>query len=220
MTSPRIPTHRPLIKVCGMTRAEDLEACREAGVDLTGFIFHPKSPRCVTPKQAAGLLRVGLRVGVFVSQSAEEVREIMDTAGLDLAQLHGKQDERFCEEVGSERVIRVFWPAGYDSVKELNRALARFAPVCRMFLLVSGTGGGGHGTTIDWTGLKGLEASRPWLLAGGLTPEPVAEALETCRPDGLDLNSGLESTPGCKDARLIQAAVKNIRHNNQFREQP
>jgi phosphoribosylanthranilate isomerase len=220
MDRPQIPTRRPLLKVCGMTRAEDLEACREAGVDLTGFIFHPRSPRYVTPEQAAGLPRVGLRVGVFVSRSAEEVREIMDTAGLDLAQLHGKQDERFCEEVGPERVIRVFWPAGYDSLAELNADLARFAPVCRMFLLDSGTGGGGHGTTINWSGLKGLEADRPWLLAGGLTPGTVAEALATCRPDGLDLNSGLETAPGCKDAGLIQKAVKNIRHNNPFREQP
>ena len=207
MSSPKLPEHRPLIKVCGMTRAEDLEACRDAGVDLTGFIFHPKSPRYITPKQAADLPRIGLRVGVFVSQSAEEIRKIMDTADLDLAQLHGKQDEQFCKDVGEDRVIRVFWPAGYDSVKELNRDLARFAPVCRMFLLDSGTGGGGHGTTINWSGLKGLEAIRPWLLAGGLTPETVAKALEICRPDGLDLNSGLESTPGCKDARLIQKAV-------------
>jgi len=208
MASPKIPEHRPLIKVCGMTRAEDLKACREAGVDLTGFIFHPESPRHVTPEQAAGLPRAGLRVGVFVSQSAEEVREIMNTADLDLAQLHGKQDEEFCRAVGKERVIRVFWPAGYDSVKELNRDLTRFAPVCRMFLLDSGTGGGGHGTAIDWSGLQGLETERPWLLAGGLTPGTVAEALRTCSPDGLDLNSGLESSPGCKEVELLRTAVK------------
>jgi len=217
-----------LLKVCGMTLPEQVEAIDKLGVDLLGFIFAKKSPRHVTPAHVAGIARGNAkRVGVFVEQDADEVNRIMDEAGLDYAQLHAGQDEPFCRAVGPERVIRVFWPQRYAGAltaqagetvsapgsgddpsvwrEALERDMARFADLCAFMLLDSGTSGGGHGTSLDFSALARLNAPRPWLLAGGLSPDNAALALKAACPAGLDVNSGVESTPGIKDiSRLSQ----------------
>ncbi|WP_353118539.1 phosphoribosylanthranilate isomerase [Nitratidesulfovibrio sp.] len=218
---------RLLVKVCGLTRQQDADACAEAGVDLCGFIFHPASPRAVTPAVAAGLHSHGMaRVGVFVKQSADEVLAIMDAARLDFAQLHGGQDAAFCDRVGAERVIRVAWPQRHVDASGLNAGaglaslhaeLAGLAPHVRCFLLDAGTSGGGHGATMDWAALRGLAPGAPWLLAGGLTPDNVASAVAACGGHdpamliGVDLNSGVESAPGRKDAPRVAAALAALR---------
>lgn len=215
---------RLLVKVCGLTRQQDADACAQAGVDLCGFIFHPASPRGVTPAVAAGLHSHGMaRVGVFVKQSADEVLAIMDAARLDFAQLHGGQDAAFCDRVGRERVIRVAWPqrhadsAGHADRRALEAELAGLAPHVRCFLLDAGTSGGGHGSTMDWAALRGLAPGVPWLLAGGLTPDNVAAAVAACGGHdpamliGVDLNSGVESAPGQKDATRVAAALAALR---------
>ncbi|BFR49947.1 phosphoribosylanthranilate isomerase [Nitratidesulfovibrio sp. HK-II] len=218
---------RLLVKVCGLTRQQDADACAQAGVDLCGFIFHPSSPRGVTPAVAAGLHSHGMaRVGVFVKQSADEVLAIMDAARLDFAQLHGGQDAAFCDRVGRERVIRVAWPQRHvDSAglitgtgrTALQAELSVLAPHVRCFLLDAGTSGGGHGATMDWAALRGLAPGAPWLLAGGLTPDNVASAVAACGGHdpamliGVDLNSGVESAPGQKDATRVAAALAALR---------
>lgn len=212
---------RLLVKVCGLTRQRDVDACADAGVDLCGFIFHPASPRAVTPAVAAGLHSHGMaRVGVFVRQSADEVLVVMDAARLDFAQLHGGQDAAFCHRVGPERVIRVAWPqrhvdsAGYADRVALEAELAGLAPHVRCFLLDAGTSGGGHGATMDWAALRGLSPGAPWLLAGGLTPDNVTSAVAACGGGsmiGVDLNSGVESAPGQKDAPRVAAALAALR---------
>lgn len=204
-----------LVKVCGMTRREDVDACCKAGVDMLGFIFHPASPRNVAPEFPFSLGRLPVKkVGVFVKQTADEVLSILAAGGLDGAQLHGNQDEAFCERIagaiGRENVLRVFWPEKHASRAELEAELARFAPTCGLFLLDAGTSGGGHGRSMDFTRLANLAAPRPWLIAGGLTPDNVSEALTVARPDGLDLNSGLESAPGMKDHAKLAAAISKI----------
>ena len=209
---------RLLVKVCGLTRQQDADACAEAGVDLCGFIFHPASPRGVTPAVAAGLHSHGMaRVGVFVKQSADEVLAIMDAARLDFAQLHGGQDAAFCDRVGPERVIRAAWPQRHADRSALQAELAGLAPHVRCFLLDAGTSGGGHGATMDWSALRGLAPGAPWLLAGGLTPDNVAGAVAPCGGHdpgaliGVDLNSGVESAPGQKDATRVAAALAALR---------
>lgn len=213
----------PLVKVCGLTRQRDVDACVDAGVDLCGFIFHPASPRAVTVAMAAEMHSRGMvRVGVFVRQSADEVLAAMDAARLDLAQLHGGQDAAFCRRVGPERVIRAAWPqrhadvAGRIDRDALETELAGLAPHVRCFLLDAGDSGGGHGVAMDWAALRGLAPGAPWLLAGGLTPDNVARAVVECGSDGgsmigVDLNSGVESAPGRKDARLVAAALAALR---------
>ncbi len=209
----------PLIKVCGITRAEDATACVELGVNFIGFIFHEPSPRNVLPEEVAAMETGGLtRVGVFGGQSVGEVLEIMDRARLDLAQLHGDQDEAFCVGVGPDRVIRVFWPQRCRDGKEFEGELERFAPYCRFFLFDAGASGGGHGKTLDFEMLKELQTTKPWLLAGGLGPENVGDALGACAPAGLDLNSGVESAPGIKDRKKIGDTVRIIRKDRNKRD--
>jgi phosphoribosylanthranilate isomerase len=237
-----------LLKVCGMTLPEQVEAIDAMGVDLLGFIFAKKSPRYVTPEHVAGIARGNARrVGVFVEQDADEVNRIIDVAGLDYAQLHGGQDEVFCRAVGTERVIRVFWPqryagalpaqtvstpcgpepygqerpdgpeashcrgAGDAALEALERDMARYADLCAFMLLDSGTSGGGHGTSLDFAALARVKAPRPWLLAGGLSPDNATLAVEQAQPDGLDVNSGVESAPGVKDIETVERVIRNIK---------
>ena len=216
---PKDMTTSPLIKICGITRAEDAAACVALGVNFIGFIFHEPSPRNVLPETVAAMETGGLtRVGVFVKQSVGEVLEIMERARLDLAQLHGDQDEAFCIGVGPDRVMRVFWPQRFGDGEEFEQEVERFEPYCRFFLFDAGTSGGGHGETLDFGVLKGVQTTKPWLLAGGLEPENVGDALETCAPAGLDLNSGVESAPGIKDRKKIEDAVKVIRADRNKRD--
>ncbi|QLA18791.1 phosphoribosylanthranilate isomerase [Desulfolutivibrio sulfoxidireducens] len=198
----------PFFKVCGLTRPQDVTACLAAGAAMTGFIFAAKSPRRISPQAARDLPAAkALRVGVFVEQTPDEVLRIMDQAELDLAQLHGGQDVAFCRAVGPDRVIKALWPEKLGSPQAIQDAMDRFAPVCRFFLLDAGTSGGGHGRSMDFSLVAGLHAPRPWLLAGGLGPHNLEAALDAAAPDGLDLNSGLETAPGVKDHEAIARAA-------------
>ena len=198
----------PLVKVCGMTRAQDVTGCTEAGADLLGFIFAAKSPRRLTPGQAAALPRTAAkRVGVFVEHTLSEVLAIMDEAELDLAQLHGGQDVEFCRAVGPDRVIRAFWPQKHLDLASLAAAMAPFAGAVRFALLDAGTSGGGHGLSLDFATLAELSPPMPWLLAGGLGPDNLAEALRIAKPHGVDLNSGVESSPGLKDLVKVRRSL-------------
>lgn len=197
-----------LVKVCGITRAEDAQAAARAGARLLGFIFHPKSPRRVTPEQAAAIETPGLmRVGVFVDQTVDEVLAVMERACLDLAQLHGDQDEAFCRAVGKSRVMRAFWPERHPDLAGLEAELERFAPYIRFALMDAGASGGGHGRAMDFSRLAGLRCAKTWLLAGGLGPDNLAEAMAACTPCGVDLNSGVESAPGVKDSAKLKTAM-------------
>lgn len=208
---------KKIIKVCGLTRAEDVALCEELDIDWIGFIFHPASPRNVHVDQVAAIAKgQALRVGVFVRQGVDEVCSIMDRAGLDLAQLHGGQNQAFCRAVGPQRVIKVFWPQQYSCLKELEQSIeayasGTYAPNCRAILLDAGTSGGGHGRSLDFARLRGLRLSLPWVLAGGLGPENIQEALRHCTPDGVDLNSGVEDAPGRKNRGRLSKVVKLIR---------
>jgi len=201
-----------VVKICGLTRAEDVIGCAEAGADFTGFIFAAKSPRRVTPEHVAALPRTtAKRVGVFVEQTLDEVLAIMDAAGLDLAQLHGDQSPEFCQAVGPERVIRAFWPRKHADIPSLAEAMTPFAGSIRYALLDAGTSGGGHGQTLDFQTLGELAAPMPWLLAGGLGPDNLVEAVRLARPHGVDLNSGVEASPGLKELAKVRRSLWAVR---------
>lgn len=205
----------PLVKVCGMTLPEQVQALDDLGVDFLGFIFAAKSPRNIAPDRVAAMPKTrAKKVGVFVGQDADEVRRIMDVAGLDYAQFHAGQDEDFCRIVGPERVIKVFWPQKYEqpgALEALERDMDRFADLCALMLLDSGTSGGGHGKSLDFKALAGLSAPKRWLLAGGLSPDNAAQALREAHPAGLDLNSGVETSPGLKDISKVTEAFHIIK---------
>ena len=217
-----------LVKVCGMTREEDALLCADLGADLLGFIFHPGSPRNTTPEFPARLHLPGVRkVGLFVDQKPMEALSLMAAGRLDLAQLHGGQTESWCavlaERMGPGRIIKVFWPEKAKSLEAFQAELDRYAPYCGMMLVDAGAGGGGHGRTISDTAaeiLANAKFPRPWLLAGGLNPANLPGLISRHRsagplaqgqgPVGVDLNSGVEKSPGIKDETLLRAAFAAI----------
>lgn len=193
-----------LIKICGMTEQHAIDRAAELGADMCGFVFHPASPRCVSPAQAAGLETHGMaRVGVFVEQSPEEIAAVMRGARLDFIQLHGGQGAEFASVFPAKKVIRVLFPATCASRDELQAAIDSFASTCGMYLLDAGMGGG---KTLDWHALAGLCFPHPWMLAGGLGADNAAEAVVACAPDGVDMNSRLEDAPGRKSLERMEKA--------------
>ena len=201
-----------LVKVCGLKRAGDVRDAVDLGADFCGFIFHPQSPRAIVPARASELDSGGCRrVGVFVEQGSEEILGILEAARLDFAQLHGRQSVDCALRIGAEKVIRVLWPERFASVGALQAEIDRHARACAWYLLDAGKRGGGSGRCLDWESLRELRFPRPWMLAGGLDAISLGTALRSCRPDGVDLNSGIEVAPGVKDTARLREAVRVVR---------
>ena len=197
------------IKICGMSDQDAIDKAASLGVNMCGFVsFHP-SPRDITAEKAALLDTHGMsRVGVFVNSDVDEIRRFMETARLDFVQLHGCQSVEFARRFPVEKIIRVLWPPKYETVEALQIDIDRFASSCSWYLLDAGMG---SGMPLDWTVMEKLHFPHPWFLSGGLGPQNLLQALSICRPDGVDLNSKLEDTPGHKSTALIEEAVKAIR---------
>ncbi|WP_045215669.1 phosphoribosylanthranilate isomerase [Desulfonatronovibrio magnus] len=199
-----------LVKVCGLTSCQDLAFCQDIGVDLTGFIFHPPSPRYIDPVVVGRWeKKTELRVGVFVHSDIEKIIDTIETARLDLVQLHGGQDEKVCLSIGPERVMRVFWPERHVMKDDFEQELDSFKEVCSFYLLDAGTSSGGHGRSIASPWLWDLITAKPWFLAGGLSPDNIKGVLDLGMT-GLDLNSGVELSPGIKDHDKIRRIMKII----------
>jgi phosphoribosylanthranilate isomerase len=202
------------VKVCGITNAEDAAAAVEAGADALGFIFYEKSPRYVVPAVASRIIAelppLVLPVGVFVNEGMATVRSIMDTCGLAMAQLHGDENASYCRELSrpAMKALRL-----KDRGSLLALAEYRGRGGVRGFVLDSFSefayGGTGHVT--DWALAAEVAKSTPVLLAGGLTPDNVTEAIRTVRPYGVDVSSGVESAPGKKDHAKIRAFLEAVR---------
>ncbi|MFP4672117.1 MAG: phosphoribosylanthranilate isomerase [Desulfohalobiaceae bacterium] len=196
------------VKVCGLTRSQDVRTCLQLQVDFLGFIFHKPSPRHVLPEQVRALPRgQALRVGVFVRQPAGEVLDIMRQADLDLAQLHGEYSQQDCLRIGPERIIKTLWPERFSSPEGLEQQAEHYSACCAYFLLDPGKSGGGHGRGLQLAWERMPSLPRPWLLAGGLGPKTLPQALHDHQPWGVDLNSGLEMSPGCKDPDRLKQCI-------------
>ena len=196
------------IKICGLTRPEDVRYVNTAKPDWCGFILNfPSSRRNVTPEQARAL-RAGLDpdirpVGVFVDRPAEEVGALLNSGVISVAQLHGREDDAYISVLRTLAPGCVVWRA-FQLRSQADLAAAD-ASGADLVLLDNGRG---TGQTFDWS-LAG-SVHRPFLLAGGLTPESIPRAVAALRPYGLDLSSGVE-TDGVKDPAKIQAAVTAAR---------
>ncbi|WP_290924368.1 phosphoribosylanthranilate isomerase [Halodesulfovibrio sp.] len=199
------------VKVCGITTQQDADLCMKLGADLIGFIFDEKSPRAMTVEKVKAIETEDvMRVGVFTHHDVDEVRLIMQRAKLHLAQLHGDQDTAFAARVGKSKVMKVFWPARYETREELEAEMKKFVDCSRFFLMDAGTSGGGHGKTQNWSFLNGLRGYKSWFVAGGIGPENVTEVLQGCAPCGIDINSGVESEPGKKDPDKLRAVMEAL----------
>ena len=196
------------IKICGLTRPEDVRYVNTAKPDWCGFILNfPSSRRNVTPEQARAL-RAGLDpdirpVGVFVDRPVEEVAALLNSGVISVAQLHGREDNAYISVLRTLAPGCVVWRA-FQLRSQADLAAAD-ASGADLVLLDNGRG---TGQTFDWS-LAG-SVHRPFLLAGGLTPESIPRAVAALRPSGLDLSSGVE-TDGVKDPAKIQAAVTAAR---------
>jgi phosphoribosylanthranilate isomerase len=202
------------VKVCGITNAEDALAAVEAGADALGFIFYSKSPRYVVPAVAASIIAelppLVTPVGVFVNEGTATVRSIMDTCGLAMAQLHGDENVSYCREL-ARPAMKALRLKDRGSLLALAEYQGRGG--VRGFVLdtFSELAYGGTGQITDWRLAADVAKSTPVLLAGGLTPDNVTEAIRTVRPYGVDVSSGVESTPGKKDHAKMRAFIDAVR---------
>ncbi|MFP4168808.1 MAG: phosphoribosylanthranilate isomerase [Desulfonatronovibrionaceae bacterium] len=199
------------VKICGITREQDLLFCIQAGIDFAGFIFHPESRRYIRPEQVGALKGMeGGRVGVFVRHSLEEIKEAVDAARLDFIQLHGAQDTEFCRALPADKIIKVFWPEKYPSPEELQKDMRLFAPLCRYLLLDAGQGGGGHGRRIKTPYPEERDLLGRTFIAGGLGPDNIKQVLNQS-PFAVDISSGVEKSPGIKDQTLVLELIRKVR---------
>ena len=201
------------IKICGVTRAEDaLEAVR-LGADALGFNFWPGSKRHVTPEAARAIIArlppFVTSVGVFVNQGEDELRSVAAASGIQVFQLHGDETPELCARLP----LPVVKAIPVDQVRTLSRLLSY--EVSAFLLDTPSRGYGGTGVPFDWSLAAGVSEVAPVILAGGLTPENVAEAVRAVRPYAVDVASGVEISPGVKDhARMARfvAAVREARN--------
>lgn len=198
------------IKICGLFRPEDAQAANAAMPDYAGFVFHEQSRRVVTPEQAKtlrGLLHDDIRtVGVFVDAPMALVARLYQDKTISAAQLHGNEDEVYIAALRSMFPTMEIWKAFKIRTEA---ALASAARSTADVVLLDG--GAGEGKAFDWGLLSGFP--RPYILAGGLTPETITEAIARLYPFAVDLSSGVE-TDGLKDAAKMLAAVRAARRDD------
>ena len=199
------------IKICGIKTVKDALAAMDAGANLIGFNFYPKSPRCIDVGRCRDIMSVMRKyghiiyVGVFVNAPVAEIRATLETCGLDLAQLHGDE---------TPEMVQSFYGRAFKAFRGIPQDLNGFAREDVPALLVDASvknAYGGTGVTADWKSAAELASTYPLLLAGGLTPRNVVEAVRRVRPWGVDVASGVESSPGVKDAGKMNAFVQAVK---------
>ena len=195
------------VKICGITSLKDAWNAIDAGADALGFVFYAQSPRRATALEARAIIRtlppMVSTVGVFVGESAEVVNETSGFCGLSMVQLHGDEKPGIIAAIKRPviRAVRV------RTARDVAAASAWKVPIY-LFDAFSSTGPGGTGKRLPLSALKAAPAGVPYFVAGGLTPENVAAIVRKTRPFGVDASSGLESSPGFKDAARIKRFVR------------
>jgi phosphoribosylanthranilate isomerase len=196
------------VKICGITTEEDALLAVAMGADAVGFIFAQGSKRQVQPPQVADIVKRLppdiLTVGVFKNDLPERVIRTVERCGLGGAQLHGRETPEQTAEVAARVpfVVKVF---------EFNDPSLARARRYRVNSLMVDSPGGGTGKTFDWSALDAVPLRMRWILGGGLHPNNVAEAIVATRPWGVDVATGVESSPGHKDARLVREFIRAAR---------
>lgn len=200
---------RTRIKICGLTRSQDVQAAVAAGADAIGLVFYPPSPRYVALEQAQMLARsvppfVTL-VGLFVNASPDEVHAVLAAVPIQLLQFHGDEDEAYCRQFGRPYIKVARVQPGLD----LLEYAARFPSAQGLLLDAFVDGYGGGGKTFDWS-LIPPQLPLPLILSGGLDAHNVTEAVRAVRPAAVDVSSGVEAAKGIKDAVKITAFIAGV----------
>lgn len=194
------------VKVCGLTNAGDAAMAAEAGADFLGFVFAHASPRTLSLADCSWIkaLPFATKVGVFCDQPREFVEEVWERAGLALVQLHGQEGPELCHALGGANAVIKAIQVGSRVDWDLVRA---YAPVARILF----DAGGGSGRSFPWELLAMPPFPLRFWLAGGLTPSNVSQAIGCCAPAGVDVSSGVESSPGRKDPAKVRAFIRAVR---------
>lgn len=205
------------VKICGVTRVEDARAAWAAGADALGLNFYPRSPRFVQPEVAAALSRtrpaLGAVVGVFVNESPDVIRARVRDCGLTAVQLHGDEPPEACSGFGVP-VIKALRVRGPEDVARARQYMG-MGDVATLLLDGAAPGYGGGGVTFDWSLVAELvDVGVPVLVAGGLTPGNVAQAVRATRPYGVDVASGVEASPGIKDLEAVRTFIRSAKTVN------
>lgn len=207
------------VKICGLTTPDAVDAAVQAGARYLGFNFFPKSPRYAAPQTAAALaveVPPGVaKVGLVVNASDADLDAILARVPLDILQLHGQESPERVAEIRARTGLPILKAVGVATQADLAQITA-YEAVADMILLDAKPAPdadlpGGNGLTFDWRLIAGRKWQKPWMLAGGLTPENVARAINLTGANQVDTASGVESAPGIKDPALIRAFVRAAR---------
>ncbi len=198
------------VKICGITRLADAVAAAEAGADAVGFVFHSASPRYIKPENAGVIARALppflTTVRVFVDSPPDQVKQTLAAAGLDVAQLHGSESVEYCAMFPRViKAMRVKGPEVVDMLKEYTSVSAFLLDAFHPDAL------GGTGESFDWKIAAKAAQTHRIILAGGLTPDNIAEAVGQVRPYAVDVASGVEKTPGIKDLDKVREFIRRAK---------
>lgn len=204
------------VKICGIKQPEQGKAIAIAGATALGFICVPNTPRYVTKQQIRAVVeqlpKQIDRIGVFANSSVEEICQIVEFAGLTGVQLHGDESPEFCQQMRSMLPdIEIIKALRIKNSQALEQAQIYFSSVDTLLLdAYNPQMLGGTGATLDWKTLQQFQPGCPWLLAGGLTPDNVLDALKQVNPNGIDLSSGVERAPGDKDLDKVAKLFERL----------
>lgn len=211
--SPSRSSQRVQVKICGITDPEDALVCAAWGADAAGLVFYPKSPRYVTMNRAAQIASVlppyVAKVGVFVNETFETLMETAYFCGLSAVQLHGNEPPEIIEKLIEKglTVIKCLYINGVPGIETAPQYNAS------AFLVECSAGSlpGGNAKTWDWYSAREFGRKYSAIIAGGLSPVNVAQAVEAARPDAVDVSSGVESSPGRKDTKKVRDFIYAVR---------
>ena len=204
------------VKICGIKQPEQGKAIAIAGATALGFICVPNTPRYVTKQQIRAVVeqlpKQIDRIGVFANSSVEDICQIVEFAGLTGVQLHGDESPEFCQQMRSMLPdIEIIKALRIKNSQALEQAQIYFSSVDTLLLdAYNPQMLGGTGATLDWKTLQQFQPGCPWLLAGGLTPDNVLDALKQVNPNGIDLSSGVERAPGDKDLDKVAKLFEKL----------
>ena len=212
--------NHPQIKICGLTQEKQAIACAELGVDALGLVFFAKSKRYLRKKQAAIICRAVATqvatVGVFVDESFENIMEHVEYCGLDAVQLHGNESNalvcRLQKEKGQKNQKIKIIKALFDGREPDLKTISTYSANAYLVECGKGEQPGGNALEWEWRAAKNLDTPQPLIIAGGLRPDNVSQAILAGKPDAVDVSSGVEEKPGIKDLAKVKAFVNAVKN--------
>ena len=212
MKSSLTESYQPQVKICGLTSAEEASVCADLGADAIGCVFFPKSPRHLSEQRAreicSALPPEVKKVGVFVDETYSPIMRKVDRCGLTAVQLHGRESPELVHALMNRHiaVIKALFAAGTPAFSDAQKYRAS------AFLVECGSGvlPGGNALTWDWQQARKISETYPVILAGGLSPDNVSQAIVASRPAAVDVSSGVEKAPGIKDLAKVKAFLDTV----------